>query len=317
MNSLPAVVELLTEYAKPETPLRAVVIYELSGLTQDDVKSVKEIWPLLPTDKRERLMARLVEAIDSDSDLDFVEIGKFAVTDVESTVRRDGVNLLWTCNEPWVMEQLIDRAMNDVSTDVRAAAAAGLGRFVLLGELGDFPDKLLAKAEETLLRLLAKSQPTSEVYWRALESIAYSGRPEVNSLIRQASSQPNIALRASAICAMGRTGDEQWTKAILESLQAPEPELKFEAARASGELVLSKAVPFLIEAYRTRDREIKEAVIWALGEIGGGEAQQFLTTILSDEDDEDLLSEVEDALTIASLATINLETDGQSGDDPN
>ena len=202
------------------------------------------------------------------------------------------------------MDRLIQVALSDETISVRAAAASALGRFILLGELEDLPQRETVRAQEAVIRLLTDTAQDIDVRRRALEAIANSSHVIVAGAIREAQVNPDQRMRVSAIFAMGRTCDEQWNDDILKALESEDLEMRFEAARAAGEIGLESALPQLRTLAFDADREIKEAAIWSLGEIGGNEAIRVLKLLAQDaenEDDEELLEAIEDALGNAAL----------------
>ncbi len=294
---------LLAELADSEAPLRAALIYRLSEPSPADLAALQAIWPSIPTERRQLLLSRLVEASEVSFDLDFSAVALFALEDEVAEVRQQAVAALWERDDPPVMRRLIALLRDDPSEEVRAAAAQGLGTFVLSGEYGMLPHDVALEAEEALLAVFTEQKELSEVRRRALESIAFSSRKEVPPLIEQAARDADVSMQASAIFAMGRSADEQWADHIMRALDNPVPELRFEAARAAGEIGLVESVSRLIELTQDEDREIKEAAIWSLGEIGGIEAQSALMELANREKDADLLEAIEDALNTAVLST--------------
>lgn len=293
---------LLADLADTNAPLRAALIYRLSDPSPEDLAALQAAWPSIPAERRQLLLSRLTEASEVSFDLDFSAVALFALEDQDAGVRQQAVAALWERDDPSTMRRLIALLRNDPSGEVRAAAAQGLGTFVLSGEYGMLPQEVVQEAEEALLTALTAQEP-QEVRRRALESIAYSSRKEVPPLIEQAAQDADIAMQASAIFAMGRSADEQWAEHIMRALDNPEPELRFEAARAAGEIGLVESISRLIELTQDEDREVKEAAIWSLGEIGGIEAQNALFDLANHEKDDELLEAIEDALNMAMLST--------------
>ena len=58
---------------------------------------------------------------------------------------------LWEDNRPTLVGPLVNLATNDPVAEVRAAAAIALGRFVLLGALGEISEARAAQAEHNML----------------------------------------------------------------------------------------------------------------------------------------------------------------------
>ncbi len=294
---------LLDNLRDPSAPLRAALIYRLSNPTPEEMAALRSAWPSVPVERRQLLLSRLVEMSEVSFEVDFTEVATFALEDEDEDVRCHAIEALWENILPSVMQRMIHMLQTDESAAVRAAAAQALGRFVLAGELGDFAESLAHEAEAALLETWEEITEPLEVRRRALESISYSGREEVPSLIIEALEDSDIKMQASAIFAMGRSADERWEEHVRMALDHPEPELRYEGARAAGELLLVDSVPRLIEMLRESDREIKHAAIWSLGEIGGRAAQRALLELSDEETDEDILQAIEDAMNTASLGT--------------
>jgi HEAT repeat protein len=144
-----------------------------------------------------------------------------------------------------------------------------------LGECGDLIESRARRTEDALLGVIAGADVT-EVRRRAVESVAYSSRPEVPAIIEAAYRQSDPSWRASAVFAMGRNLDDRWVPAVLEELGSSNPEMRFEAARAAGEFELESSVPALTDLTADPDRDVQEAAIWSLGQIGGEKAREAL-----------------------------------------
>lgn len=294
---------LLAELQQDKETVKAALVYGLSDLTSEELATAQQIWPTVDVEQRRLAMARLAESSETNYELDFTRFARFALTDEDEHVRKSAIEALWYSEDPSIMQSFIDMLENDPDNDVRSAAAQGLGSFVLAGELGDIPENALNAVEEALLKVCQEAEIASELYLRALESIAYSGREEVSALIEKTARQEQVDLQAAALFAMGRNGDERWAKTVLRSLKSDVAQLQFEAARASGELMLEPAVPRLIALSQSDDIEIQEAAIISLGDIGGQAAMEGLTQLSSTLENEELLEAVEDAINMAALST--------------
>jgi|FLYN01.1.fsa_nt_gi HEAT repeat protein len=285
--------------------MSATVFYGLSDLTPADVAQVKPVWDSLDADYRSKVMRRLVDVSEANFELDYRAIGMFALSDRDADVRQSAIDLLWEDQTLELMSRLIDLALRDETADVRASAASALGRFILLGELGDLPESETVRAQDAVIALLNDDGEEVAVRRRALEAIANCSHDIVEPAINEAYHGAERAMQVSALFAMGRScDDERWSKIVLKEMQSADPEMRFEAARAAGELELADAVPLLAKLVEGNDREIKEVAIWSLGEIGGKKAIKILNR-LADEaeaaEDDELLTTIEDALGNASL----------------
>ena len=282
----------------------AVVFYGLSALTESEINRVQAVWDSLPDDYRIKLLQRLVDTSETNFDLDYRGLAFYALSDDHPEVRTAAIELLWEDETLELMQHLIEMAQWDESISVRSAAASALGRFILLGELGDLPEVETMRAQDAVVELLTNQDEDVEVRRRSLEAIANCSHEIVDEAIEEAYHSLDSRMRASALFAMGKTCDAQWSEIVLRELDSDDPEFRFEAARASGELELEEAIPSLTRLAQSGDREIKEAAIWALGEIGGGQVIKILTVIadsIAETGDDDLLEAVEEAISIASL----------------
>ncbi len=116
-------------------------------------------------------------------------------------------------------------------------------------------------------------------------------------------------MRVSAVFAMGRSCDDVWTPQIIAELSSDDAEMRYEAARAAGELELRPALARLAELAYDDDREIQEMAIWALGEIGGKQANRVLDQLAAQADsagDEVLADAVAEAQSVSALSGADL-----------
>ena len=299
---------LLENLADPEQPLRAALLYRLSDLAPVEMLALQAIWSEVPVERRRQLVSRLVETSEVSIDVDYREVARFTLQDDDPEVRRRSIEALWEDERPETMRALISHVEFDSDPDVRAEAAQALGRFVLAGEMGELPEQIANEAVDALLEILLHGDEHLEVHRRSLESIAYASRDEIASLIEEAMENVELKMRASAVFAMGRSADEQWTDAVLSALHSDEAEIVYEAARAAGELMLEDAVGDLIRLAAGDDTEIKMSAIWSLGEIGGHEARRALMELADSNADDPILDAIEDAMNMAALSTGDFAT---------
>jgi HEAT repeat protein len=282
----------------------ATIIYGLDGLTGDQLADVWAVWQSLDVDVRRRVLLALIESAETNFELDFRDIGHMALGDESPVVRALAIDLLWEDESPGLMDRLLQMAVQDESVEVRASAASALGRFALLGELAELRAEDLTRVQDVLVEIHFDTQEDMDVRRRALEALANSTHEAVDDAIVEAYQSDDTRMRVSAVFAMGRTSDAQWTPQVMAELESDEPELRFEAARAAGELELQDAVPILAQLAFEADVETRDTAIWSLGEIGGKEAVRVLK-VLADEaeerDDEDLQAAIEDALASAEV----------------
>ena len=220
---------------------------------------------------------------------------RFCLGDEDERVREAAIEGLWEDDDPTLINPLITLLQDDPSSSVRAGAAISLSRYVLLGELDKIKVRHFAPVREALLKTIHSPLEDLEVRRRATESIAYSSEESVRSIIEAAYYDEDESMRVSAVFAMGRSADPNWSHLVISELESSRPEMRYEAAMACGELELSAATPLLADLANDPDREVQEAAICALGQIGGNEARRILYTCY-EEGDQSLREAVEEAL---------------------
>ncbi len=289
----------------PDASLTAEAIYALSDLDGAHLAQFRVLWGEMPVARRRMLIARLVETAETNFELDFSTIVHPALDDPDADVRAAAIEGILEDSPRRIIERLMHLAQGDPISAVRAAAARALGQFVLLGELGKLSETLSARLQDLLLDLYSNLREDLDVRRRALEAIGNCGREGVAELIREAYYADELPMRVSALFAMGRSCDERWASRIMDELSSERPEMRFEAARAAGELELRPAVTRLIELAYEDDREIQEMAIWALGEIGGKQANHALdqlAALAAAQEDDVLADAIAEAQSASSLA---------------
>jgi HEAT repeat protein len=162
---------------------------------------------------------------------------------------------------------------------------------------------------EAVVNVLTNLDEDIDVRRRALEAISNSSLEIVDEAIQEAYSGDERRMQVSAVFAMGRSCDPQWSDFVLRELTSDDPEMRYEAARAAGELEIAEAVPHLTRLGLDSDREIQDMAIWSLGEIGGREALRILNAMAQDAEqngDRDLREAIDDAIATANLASGSL-----------
>jgi hypothetical protein len=70
----------------------------------------------------------------------------------------------------------------------------------------------------------------------SLEAVGFSTRVEVETLIHTAFNRSEPAWVASALIAMGRSNDDQWSADVVSMLLNVDPRIRLAAVKAAGEL---------------------------------------------------------------------------------
>lgn len=295
----------LKKLAKDTEPISIASLYTFSGIDQTAAEQINRVWPTIPTDRRQAAMKHLVEIAEENFEVDFNSVYRIGLTDPDPEVRAAAIDGIWEDNDTALIAPLIRFLQQDSTESVRAAAATGLGQFVLSGEYEEIPPAKIEPVLDALRSTYLKESESLEVRRRALESLAYHTFDELPGFIRTAYEHSNERMRSGAVQAMGRSSDEQWSDIVVRELESTNPEMRFEAAQACGGLEIPAAVKPLIELIEDVDDQVQKAAVWALGQIGGEAARRALTAVL--DSDQDYLHEAaEDALAELDFNSGNL-----------
>ena len=303
--------ETIDLLVKPDQAISAAAIYSLSDLTDDHYTQWEVGWPTIPRERRIQLIQQLGETSETNFEMDFTRAVRLALADSDAEVRAAAIEAAWYDETPELLRRLITLTERDPSDEVRASAMSSIGRFILLGELGKLNQSAANRAQAAAFAAY-QNDDSSAVHRRAVEALGNSSRDEVTDLIQEAYDSDNAQMRASAVFAMGRSCDDSWGEIVLDELSSPDSEMRYEAARAAGELELRRAIPVIGTLLDDEDREVLEMAVWALGEIGGGEARHLLENALerADQAEDDFLSEaIDEALASTSLVGESLFND--------
>jgi len=266
----------LNQLADANLLLRSLNLTNFSDLSRVQCDEFFSIWDDLPQERQRELMEVMVEQAEANIHLNFRAIFRRLLADASPQVRRLAIEGLWEDERPGLATRLISLLAEDSDPDVRAVAASSLGRFVLLGVLGDIESTLAGSVEQALRAAWARPNETVDVRRRALEGLAYSEDSQVRNLIEVAYYDEDDTMRQSAVFAMGRTADPFWGKHVMTELHSDSAPMRFEAAVSAGELRLTPAVRTLVAMMDDRDGNVREVAALALGKIGGSEAQRAL-----------------------------------------
>ncbi len=302
---------VLAQLADESRPIRSIDIFPLSDLARERLVDFEAAWHALSASRRLELVGEMVEQAEANIHFNFHAVLRMLLHDSEAQVRRLAVEGLWEDEKTNLIPPLISLLHGDPAAEVRATAAISLGRYILLGVLGDIKEEPALSAERALLQAWSRVGEVTEVRRRALESLAYGSTSGLNEMIRHAYYDDDAAMRQSAVFAMGRTTDARWSRFVLEELQSYEPAMRFEAAQAAGEMGLKVAVQPLIQRLDDADASVRQAAVAALGKIGGPAAKRALQALLQ-LDDEVLVQAAEDALDELSFGS-GAETDSLLG----
>lgn len=270
-------------------PFDAKHVARLSDLTREDARELGRAWGSFDDTTREAIVRRVEELSEERMDLVFGRALRIALEDESPVVRQLAVAALWEDQGDDLLGRFRDLLAFDPSQDVRAEAARALDRFAERAAIGDLDDAVGRELRAGLTETARDDRNPIAVRRRALESVGVFGDDdEVRDLIRSAYDDEDEGIRASALCAMGRSLDERWIDVVLDELAGKEAELRFEAARASGLLGDERAVPELTRLVLDEDAEVRHAAFAALGQIGGRAAVQALRSMAVEPEEADV-----------------------------
>ncbi len=276
-------------------------LYPLSDLAGKQLDEFRALWDTLPVERRRRLARALVDFAEANFEVNFDAIYTYGLADPDQEIRAAAIDGLWENKEIALVGPFLTMLRSDPSDQVRAAAAAGLGRYVLAGELEQLEQTIQSRIVTELLTTFHLAGESVDVRRRALESAAYACTDEVLEVLDTAYYDDEEKMRISAIAGMGRTCDQRWAENILIELDSSSAAMRYEAALASGELALRQAAPLLARLIDDADSQVREATIHALGQMGGSEAKVALLAAY-DEADDDTRIAIDEALAEHALA---------------
>jgi len=278
-------------------PFPSRMLRGFSDLSRKDLRTLEGLWPQIDLKRKLSLFEDLESIAETDTLVNFDEFAKLGLIDSDSAVRVMAIRLLWECEEASLIPVLVEMLLSDEVEDVRAAAASALGKYVYLGELDSIADTLKVSVVQNLLEVVA-GDDLPLVRRNALESLGYSSHSKVPALIHKALESDDSLWTQSALYAISRSADEQWSDTVIRYLARPESEIKFEAVRAAGELELVDARDILLELLEENedDLELRYAAIWALSQIGGEGIKEIFEEMLKKSDDEEEIGWLEKGL---------------------
>jgi HEAT repeat protein len=242
----------------------------------------------------------LLEELDALAEVDtlvsFDDFARALLTDPDPELQMRAIRLLDECEDTKLVPSFLDMLKNDSNVNVRIEAANALHLFVDLGELEEIPESIYHQVEDALLAAAA-SEDDVRVRRTALESLGYSSRPEVITLIESAFHRADPAWQASALVAMGRSADERWDDQVTRSLVHVDDRIRKAAVQSAGELSLASARPILLKMLGEEEEPtILSAVIWSLSQIGGEDVRTYLESLMDHLEDEEQIAFLEEAL---------------------
>ena len=282
-----------------------------SDLIPTQLKSILKVWGEITLTRRHSLLAHLKKELAADLLYSFEVLGRALLNDSDPITRSFAIRLLDDCEADNLVADFLKIAEDDSAFEPRAEAITALGAYVYYGELDELLPENLKKIEDTLLSI-AQSDKNTELRQRAVESLGFSSRKEVPTLIEEAWQRGTTTWRGYSVLAMGRSHDKRWEEQILEALLDESEIVRLAATKAAGIMSLASARTILLNALREeKDEAVLMASVWSLSEIGGEDVREYFLALLDqfDESEEVQIEYIEEA-----LANLDFTEDVQSLD---
>ena len=276
--------QFLENLADTSIPLSNSGFIEVSDLAPSELGVFARSWFRLSQERKLAIIATMVELAEDSPELDFCTIFKMCVKDEDEWVLEKAIDGLWEYEDRSVLPGLIQVLTSDRGAEVRAAAAAALGKFSVLAEEGCLLSRDASDIHNALMSVLHDTDESLEVRRRSLEAVAPFNTPDIRDYVCWAYQSDDIMLKSSAIFAMGRTGEVSWLPMLIRELDSNEPALRFETANACGDLGEEDMVPHLVGLLEDDDYQVQIADLNALGKIGGPLAKRALMRCLEEGD---------------------------------
>ncbi len=272
------------------------LLYRLSDLSDEQFALFAQRWPSVAEDRRRVIARHLVDICEENYVVDFSRVFVFCFNDAVPAVRVAALDGIWDETNLRLVSPVMQLMQTDPAVEVRAAAAAALSHYVLLGEWGQIPRTATARIVAALLAEYEKEGTAVAVKRTALEALGAANHPQVGELIAAAYASDDFDTNLSAVFAMGSSADERWLPTVLEEMSSRSPEMRIEAARAAGMIGSAEALPALARLAADDDLEVAYAVVEALAQMEGDLAHKMLARMAEDDDFERLHEAVAEAL---------------------
>ena len=287
---------IISRLLDEKQPFPPQYLHTFSDLEPGYLKALLEAWPDVGLTRKRAILEDLQDLAEDNTLLCFDDLARALLEDDDPQVRTRAISLLWECDRVDLAASYLKMMELDPDTNVKAAAATALGKFVYLGEVDEIPGEILRKIEKALLSILG-SKEGKLIRRRALEALGASSRKEVPGLIEKAYAQKDPDWVISALSAMGRSSDESWGKKVIHSLHNTHDPIRREAVRAAGEMRLQNALPVLLDMLEDEENpEITKQIILTLSRIGGKEAYEKISELLYLSENEEESEFLEEAL---------------------
>jgi hypothetical protein len=244
-------------------------LHHFSDMELEQINQINKIWPYIQPTRKQALLEDLETLASKDTLMCFDNLAINLLADEDPTIRMLAIRLLWECENPKLIPIFLEILKNDPSRFTKAEAAAVLGLFIYMGEVDKISPQTLKMIEDELIQQAGEGSD-SLITRKAIESLGFSSREEVNRLISAAYSSDDPEMVISAFIAIGRSNNTIWKKEVLAGLRHDNELVRLEAIQAAGNLGLESSHPILMELLEELDDpDLIKAAMWSLSQIGG------------------------------------------------
>ena len=285
-------------------PFSSQFLLFFSDISLDDLEKIQSIWPEVDRERKCNLLKDLESLMEANTLASCDDFGYFALQDDDPRIRSQAIPLFWECTNIKLIPIFINLLQNDSDSEVNASAASALGKFVLLGELEEIPEKSANMVQDLLIDEYLKTDD-DPIKQRILESLGYSSNKKVNHFITSALIMNDKKWHLSALLAISRSANNIWGKVVLEKLSDLDPDIQIEAIKAAGALQIESAKEQIIEIMDSSspDEELHTQAIWALSKIGGNDIKDLFEKMIEESDDEEEIDILEMAMDNQHLSS--------------
>lgn len=283
----------------PELDLDALGF--LSGLTRGETKTLRDVWPTLPAERRRRLVGAMGLLTRDDLDLDFARALRVALRDSEAGTRAAAVAALWEDRALDTLTAFLEMLGRDDAPAVRLATTLALAPFATAAAAGDLPEAYAGRVRDALFAAATDTREIVEVVRAATVALGVFDDADVGAIIEETYDRGTFDDRLTALAAMGRSCNPRYLPTIQDDTEDDERDVRLEATRALGELGAEAGVPEVIARLDDEDRAVRLAAVASLGQIGNRAAVTALREHRADEDTDDWRDATDAALAEAAL----------------
>lgn len=268
--------DFLSDMRDYDKPLKYSALLQVSGLTTEEVDQFKEAWGAVSPARKDALIGMLVGLDEDNPEVDFAGVFRTGLEDEDVGVRLKSIQGLWECDDRAIIRPLLRLLADDLSSDVRAAAAASLGRFGALAQEGKLLSRYSDRIRDGLMFAIGREREDVMVRRKAIEAVSYLDFPGRDQLIDEVYSSGDPGFQQSAVYAMGLSSNDRWLPTVVREMENDSAAIRYEAAVAGGKLGDETTVPDVAELIEDEDPQVQLAAIEALGVIGGSAAKRAL-----------------------------------------